>query len=328
MYVSPSPSDASSPDILYPFCSAWDVVIISLIYKTTEFLDTYIDPAQLALPHPYLYPAAKFALWALYGFATGLPATGLWVCAHECGHRAFSESKALDDTVGWILHSAYVALRPTRSHVYSFRRRRLGVPYHSWRITHAKHHASTAHLSQDQVFVPKTRSERKLPEFDPSQEDLAGSSVSEKVMAELWDALGDSPIGAVFGAAGYLVCFHSCCRLPVVLMSDDRLADGLCTCSPMLPAKSVILLGLTVSLEVVRLIWYITDFNGLDFNPSAVMFSASQYTSIVISDIGILIWMAGLATWMYYRGFWEVARIYLVPYLWYVEAAHAPQCYF
>lgn len=83
--------------------------------------------------------------------------------------------------------------------------RSLGVPYHSWRITHAKHHAATAHLTQDQVFVPKTRSERKLPEFDPTQEDLAGSSVSEKVMGELWDALGDSPIGAVFGPASYVV---------------------------------------------------------------------------------------------------------------------------
>ena len=100
----------------------------------------------------------------------------------------------------------------------------LGVPYHSWRITHAKHHASTAHLTQDQVFVPKTRKERKLPEFDPTQEDLAGSSVSEKVMSELWDALGDSPIGAVWGSISYLVRLkyisfihvsHGCRRLEV-----------------------------------------------------------------------------------------------------------------
>lgn len=82
---------------------------------------------------------------------------------------------------------------------------RLGVPYHSWRITHAKHHASTAHMTQDQVFVPKTRSELKLPEFDPTKETLDGSSISEQVMNELWDALGDSPVGATLGFFSYLV---------------------------------------------------------------------------------------------------------------------------
>lgn len=82
---------------------------------------------------------------------------------------------------------------------------RLGVPYHSWRITHAKHHASTAHLTQDQVFVPPTRSMLRLPAFNPSKEDLVGSSVAEEVQRELKEALGDSPIGAAIGAASYLV---------------------------------------------------------------------------------------------------------------------------
>jgi omega-6 fatty acid desaturase / acyl-lipid omega-6 desaturase (Delta-12 desaturase) len=81
----------------------------------------------------------------------------------------------------------------------------LGVPYHSWRITHGKHHASTGHLTSDQVFVPRTRAQLDLPKFSPSKEDLVGSSVAEEVQKELRDALGDSPIGSAFGAAGYLV---------------------------------------------------------------------------------------------------------------------------
>lgn len=32
--------------------------------------------------------------------------TGLWVVAHECGHRAFSDSELICDVVGLILHSA------------------------------------------------------------------------------------------------------------------------------------------------------------------------------------------------------------------------------
>jgi hypothetical protein len=81
----------------------------------------------------------------------------------------------------------------------------LGVPYHSWRITHAKHHASTGHMTQDQVFVPRTRSELGLPPLNPAKEDLFGSRVSAEVKKELWEALGDSPIGAVLTPGSYLV---------------------------------------------------------------------------------------------------------------------------
>lgn len=83
----------------------------------------------------------------------------------------------------------------------------LGVPYHSWRITHAKHHASTGHMTQDQVFVPPTRSDMGLQPFDSSREDLLGARVTEEVKKELWEALGDSPIGAILGSASYLVCY-------------------------------------------------------------------------------------------------------------------------
>ena len=81
----------------------------------------------------------------------------------------------------------------------------LGVPYHSWRITHAKHHASTGHMTQDQVFVPPTRSQVGLPPLDSARENLLGSRVTVEVMKELREAIGDSPLGAVFGSASYLV---------------------------------------------------------------------------------------------------------------------------
>lgn len=82
---------------------------------------------------------------------------------------------------------------------------RLGVPYHSWRITHGKHHAATGHMDQDQVFVPSTRSELGLKPLDPTKEDRLGARVTDEVKKELWEALGDSPIGATLGAASYLV---------------------------------------------------------------------------------------------------------------------------
>jgi omega-6 fatty acid desaturase (delta-12 desaturase) len=81
--------------------------VIAAIYKTASFADGFINPSAISLPHPALYPFARFTLWSLYTFWTGLFATGLWVIAHECGHQAFSESKLINNTVGWILHSAY-----------------------------------------------------------------------------------------------------------------------------------------------------------------------------------------------------------------------------
>jgi len=60
-------------------------------------------------------------------------------------------------------------------------------------------------MTQDQVFVPNTRSELGLPPLDPSKNDVLGSRVVEEVKQELWEAIGDSPLGASFGVFTYLV---------------------------------------------------------------------------------------------------------------------------
>jgi hypothetical protein len=173
--------------------SVWDFALLAAFYTGAKAADPLID--TLALPHPALYTAAHFSLWAVYTLAAGLVGTGLWVLAHECGHQAFSESKAYNNAMGWVLHSA------------------LGVPYHSWRISHAKHHASTGHMTEDQVFVPTTRAELALPAFNPEEETLEGSSISAKVMHELKEALGDSPLGAMAMSIQYLV--RALCLSPI-----------------------------------------------------------------------------------------------------------------
>lgn len=83
--------------------------------------------------------ALRWALWATYTVIQGLVGTGLWVLAHECGHQSFSDSKLLNDSVGWFCHSALL------------------VPYFSWKISHGKHHKATGNMERDMVFVPKTR---------------------------------------------------------------------------------------------------------------------------------------------------------------------------
>jgi len=240
----------------------WNIIVILAFYKAATIADAFVTPQNLPLPHPALYPAAKFSIWALYAFWTGLFATGLWVAAHECGHQAFSESKTVNSVVGWILHSA------------------LGVPYHSWRITHAKHHASTGHMTQDQVFVPATRSELGLKPLDPKRDDPLGANVSEEVKKELWEALGDSPLGATLGFMSYLTA-----GWPLYLM-----------------------------LNAAGQRRYPKGTN--HFTPSAVMFAPHHFLQIIMSDVGIFMWLGAIAASIYVYGFSTVFVVYLVPYLW------------
>ena len=79
-----------------------------VFYGIARYLDGLITPDLLSLPHPSLYRVAGFAVWAIYTFWAGLVGTGLWIIAHECGHQAFSESKFLNNVVGWALHSGWV----------------------------------------------------------------------------------------------------------------------------------------------------------------------------------------------------------------------------
>jgi len=135
-------------------------------------------------------------------------------------------------------------------------------------------------MTQDQVFVPPTRSELGLRPFDPKRDDRLGARVTAEVKKELWEALGDSPIGAVLGSASYLLG-----GWPAYIIMN---ASGQRR--------------------------YPKGTN--HFVPSAVMFSPHHYGQIIMSDLGIIIWMAVVGTWIYQKGFTEVFRLYLQPYLW------------
>lgn len=86
-------------------------------------------------------PVVRAALWTTHAIASSLFGTGLWVMAHECGHRAFSDYETLDHFVGWVLHLYWL------------------VPFFSWKFTHGKHHKATGNLKRDMVFVPPTKEE-------------------------------------------------------------------------------------------------------------------------------------------------------------------------
>mmetsp|Transcript_30622 Transcript_30622/g.85768 ORF Transcript_30622/g.85768 Transcript_30622/m.85768 type:complete len:403 (+) Transcript_30622:385-1593(+) len=75
--------------------------------------------------------------WCVYWYCCGTAAVGFWILAHECGHGAFSRYRTLNHAIGLVLHTLVL------------------IPYHSWRITHAKHHKYTNHCEKDTAFVPR-----------------------------------------------------------------------------------------------------------------------------------------------------------------------------
>ncbi|OXV05398.1 hypothetical protein Egran_06835 [Elaphomyces granulatus] len=79
--------------------------------------------------------------WSAYAVAQGMVWTGVWILAHECGHGALFTHRWMNNIVGLVLHSFLL------------------VPFHSWRISHAKHHKATGHLQRDMIFIPETKDE-------------------------------------------------------------------------------------------------------------------------------------------------------------------------
>nr|AAB80697.1 fungal elicitor-induced protein [Petroselinum crispum] len=100
----------------------------ALFYVATNYIDQY-------LPTPFNYVA-----WAAYIAVQGCVLTGAWVVGHECDHDAFSNYNWINDLVGLVVHSSLL------------------VPYFSWKISHRRHHANTQSLENDEVYVPRFKS--------------------------------------------------------------------------------------------------------------------------------------------------------------------------
>ncbi|WRT67740.1 uncharacterized protein IL334_004712 [Kwoniella shivajii] len=235
-----------------------DVIAIGALVYGAYHIDSFLARFNLGT---VAYYAARAALWTAYSVWAGFFGTGLWIIAHEAGHQAYSSSKTINNTVGWVLHSALL------------------VPYHSWRISHGRHHAATGHLTRDEVFVPANRSDRKVGEMKEEAE-IHGINVSEERQSELAELLEDAPlvtlynlfIRQLFGWQAYLA----------VNAAGQR--------------------------------HYPKWTN--HFDPRSIIFKASHAGQVIWSDIGLVIVLAALGYWSYTRSFREMFVVYGIPYLW------------
>ncbi|PLW46189.1 hypothetical protein PCANC_08820 [Puccinia coronata f. sp. avenae] len=226
------------------------------LFRSSSFLDGHLVTGK---PGAIL----NFLAWAFYGYWMGLVWTGVWVLAHECGHQSFSPSKSINNAVGWVLHSALL------------------VPFHSWRITHAQHHAATCHMNRDQAFVPYTRSQlglAPLPEGCSKKE--ADGAHPPSFYEKVDDLLEDAPLWAL-----YKLVIHQAVGFASYLLFN---ASG----QKHYPA------------------WWTNHFN-----PYAVMFDERHRSQVVWSDLGIAITISCLTYLGKQTDFLTVFKYYIVPYL-------------
>ncbi|KAI0853033.1 fatty acid desaturase-domain-containing protein [Daldinia vernicosa] len=203
-------------------------------------------------------PAYRTSLWVVYGFLQGLVGVGLWILAHECGHGAFSVHRRLNDTVGWVLHCA------------------LGVPYFSWKFSHARHHRFTGHMQKDMAFVPQT----KPSWFVRSLGDALSSFVNAEV-------LEDAPLVNLIRLLGQQLGGWQVYMLLNATAGDDSMQN--------LEAK-----------------WWRRSH----LDPFSGVFRPQEALYVLISDVGLALVAAGLYYSSLALGWQTVFLLYGVPYLW------------
>ncbi|KAF7762132.1 hypothetical protein Agabi119p4_8725 [Agaricus bisporus var. burnettii] len=92
-----------------------------------------------------LVSAIKCIAWGLYFWWQSIAFASLWCLGHEAGHGTLSNYSWVNTVFGFILHTFLL------------------MPYFSWRSTHHAHHKATMSVEREENFVPRTRSDYKLP---------------------------------------------------------------------------------------------------------------------------------------------------------------------
>jgi omega-3 fatty acid desaturase (delta-15 desaturase) len=75
----------------------------------------------------------RIVWWNIVGFLGWC----LFVVGHDCGHRTFSPSLAVNDLFGYMSHSVLL------------------VPFHGWRISHREHHLFHNNVDKDHSWKPR-----------------------------------------------------------------------------------------------------------------------------------------------------------------------------
>nr|AGX28129.1 delta12-FADS-like FADY [Santalum acuminatum] len=171
----------------------------SLSYVVWDLI-TFFLLAYLSTNYFHLLPTPLSAVvaWPLTWFAQGCILTGYWIIAHDCGHHAFSDTRWVNDAVGFLIHSSLL------------------VPYFSWKYSHRQHHSNTASLERDEAFVPLRRSHL------PSYYKYIFNNPLGRALALAASALMGWPMYVLFNATGHTYDRIACHFDPYSPLYNDR----------------------------------------------------------------------------------------------------------
>jgi len=119
----------------------------SISYLLRDFATAIIAIVAIVMvSRADLSTTATWALGLPLAILLGLALGGLFVLAHDCGHRSFARSVRMNNIFGHICSSVTL------------------WPFHVWRADHDLHHRHTDHIDLDPAWRPVTwRMWRKMP---------------------------------------------------------------------------------------------------------------------------------------------------------------------
>ncbi|KAF8638483.1 hypothetical protein AX17_002172 [Amanita inopinata Kibby_2008] len=130
---------------------AENVFCVVAVYQIGVRIDPFSAWFDQRLGIHALATIVRWTLWAFYWYWQGIALAGLWCLAHEAGHGNISSYSWLNHVIGFSLHTVVLA------------------PYYAWRASHRAHHQATMSVERDENYVPRTRSDFKLPPENVAQ---------------------------------------------------------------------------------------------------------------------------------------------------------------
>ncbi|CAK5272305.1 unnamed protein product [Mycena citricolor] len=119
-----------------------DVASVVILFALGQRIDGFAAEVAVARElTPGVASVLKWTLWSAYWYAQSIAMAGCWCLGHEAGHQNVSPYGVVNDTVGYILHTALL------------------TPYFAWKRSHHTHHKTVGSIERDENYVPRTKSE-------------------------------------------------------------------------------------------------------------------------------------------------------------------------
>jgi len=256
-YIEPKFNLKELRDAIPPHCFQSNI-FISILYLSLDLacLGALFSVGTLIPGWHYLIrPLA----WLIYWILMPLPMVALWILAHECAHGSFSRYSAINNAIGLAIHSF------------------LGMPFYSWKFTHALHHKSAGSFEKDVIHIPLTRDEVKSSYgVDPGER--GPNPVTDKTNSIGHELIDELPLFTIIK-----LTLHVIFGFPLYLIAN--------------------LGGQKYQAWTSH------------YLPESEFFERKNAQAVKISNAGVASWLAILLGLAHQYGYYTVRNYYLIPWI-------------